>query len=321
MELLQLRYFCVVAKHQNVTQAAAELMISQPSLSKTLKALESEVGCALFERTGKYIRLNRAGEIFYQNIARSLNLLDDTLQELSDFSQSPSGEVHLSILAASAYLPELYAGFSRRYPHIKLMISNYIQSERFAPKDWDIRFFASETYKPSPHGNSIPLLTERMALGVPQGHPLAGRSSVDLAEAANERFIASNLTADLERFCQMVGFIPNIVVQCDNGTTYTSLLKNRVGITVLPETTLGSLLSPEIVCIPLSRPKLRRTIVLSWNAQRYMSTASRLFYQFCVDYFKKIRQRQGPLPCEDDPDALTSLEKAEVPAPEYPTEW
>ena len=40
MELLQLRYFCVVAKYQNMTKAAAELMISQPSLSKTISGLE-----------------------------------------------------------------------------------------------------------------------------------------------------------------------------------------------------------------------------------------------------------------------------------------
>lgn len=308
MELLQLRYFCVVAKHQNVTQAAAELMVSQPSLSKTLKVLESEVGCALFERTGKYIRLNRAGEIFYQNIARSLNLLDDTLQELSDFSQNPAGEIHLSVLAASAYLPELYADFMRRYPHIKLVISNYIQSERFAPKDWDLRFYAEEVYQPSSHKNSTPLLTERMVLAVPRGHPLAGRSAVDLAEAANERFIASNRTDELERFCQMAGFMPNIVVQCDNGTTYASLLKNRMGVTLVPETTLGALLAPEIVCVPLTRPKCRRTIVLAWNAQRYISAASRLFYQFSVDYFKELRQRLEPLPSEDGAEALDAGE-------------
>lgn len=298
MELLQLRYFCVVAKHQNVTQAAAELMISQPSLSKTLKALESEVGCPLFERTGKYIRLNRAGEIFYQNIARSLSTLDDTLQELSDLARSPSGQIHLSVLAASAYLPELYAAFNHQYPNIKLSISNYVQSDRFAPKDWDLRIHATENYVPSPHANSTPLLTERMALAVPRCHPFAQRSSVDLAEAANERFISSNLTSELERFCQMAGFMPNIVVQCDNGNTYLSLLKSQVGITVVPEITLGTLFPPEIACVPLSRPILRRTLVLSWNAQRYMSTASHLFYQFCVDYFQNFRQcrSEGPQP-------------------------
>ena len=40
MELLQLRYFCTVAHYQSVTRAAAELMISQPALSKTIRKLE-----------------------------------------------------------------------------------------------------------------------------------------------------------------------------------------------------------------------------------------------------------------------------------------
>ena len=55
MELLQLRYFCVVAKHQNMTKAAAELMISQPALSKTISALERELGTPLFVRRNRYI--------------------------------------------------------------------------------------------------------------------------------------------------------------------------------------------------------------------------------------------------------------------------
>ena len=55
MELLQLRYFCVVAKHQNMTKAAAELMISQPALSKTIAALEKELGTPLFVRRNRSI--------------------------------------------------------------------------------------------------------------------------------------------------------------------------------------------------------------------------------------------------------------------------
>ena len=68
MELLQLRYFCVVAKHQNMTKAAAELMISQPALSKTIASLEKELGTPLFVRRNRSIFLNRAGEILYQKI-------------------------------------------------------------------------------------------------------------------------------------------------------------------------------------------------------------------------------------------------------------
>ena len=287
MELLQLRYFCVVAKHQNVTKAAAELMISQPSLSKTLKALEREVGQALFERRGKYIRLNRQGEIFYENISKSLMLLDDTVQALSETSHTPSGELHIQVLAASIYMSDRYVQFQRRYPYIKLLLSNYIQSENFAPATWDLRISATEHYVPSHKGNSAPLLTERMVLAVHRDHPLAGREAVSLSEAAGEPFISSNQAAELRRFCQLAGFVPNIAVECDNGSTYSALLKNRTGISIVPETTLGSMLPPELVCVPLRFPKLQRTVVLSWNVQHYMSQASRLFQQFCLTYFQE----------------------------------
>ena len=295
MELLQLRYFCVVAKHQNVTKAAAELMISQPSLSKTLRNLERELGQALFERRGKYIRLNRQGEIFYENISKSLLILDDTVSELSEVSHAPSGELHIQILAASIYMSDLYVRFTRRYPYIKLLLSNYVQSENFAPAAWDLRISAVEHYTPSRRGDSLPLLTERMVLAVHRDHPLAGRESVDLAEAAGETFVSSNQAEELRRFCQMAGFAPNIIVECDNGTTYNALLRNRVGISVVPETTLGSMLPPELVCVPLTSPRLQRTIVLSWNVQHYTSRASRLFQQFCLEYFQEKTAQLPPV--------------------------
>ena len=104
MELLQLRYFCTVAHYQSVTRAAAELMISQPALSKTIRNLEREVGVPLFERRGKYIQLNRMGELFYSQVRHALNTLDDGVSKLSDMSDAPSGEVHLLVQGASNFL-------------------------------------------------------------------------------------------------------------------------------------------------------------------------------------------------------------------------
>ena len=105
MELLQLRYFCVVAKHQNMTKAAAELMISQPALSKTIASLEKELGTPLFVRRNRSIFLNRAGEILYQKIDQSINLIDDTVSEIRELSNEPFGNVRLLVLSASSYMP------------------------------------------------------------------------------------------------------------------------------------------------------------------------------------------------------------------------
>lgn len=285
MELLQLRYFCVVAKHQNMTKAAAELMISQPALSKTISALEKELGTPLFVRRNRSIFLNRAGEIFYQKIDQSINLIDDTVSEVRELSNEPFGNVRLLVLSASSYMPGFYIAFHQRYPFIKLQLSNYIRYEHMFMYDCDFCITADAGFTPLAGNSVIPILTERFVLAVQKQHPLAGRESIHLKEAAPYPFVASNRREDLEFYCLKAGFRPNIIAECDNGTTYETFLRNGVGISVVPEITLGSVLPKEIVCIPLTYPVIERTISLTYDSRRRMSNAGQLFLQFCMEYF------------------------------------
>ena len=286
MELLQLRYFCVVAKHQNMTKAAAELMISQPALSKTIASLEKELGTPLFVRRNRSIFLNRAGEILYQKIDQSINLIDDTVSEIRELSNEPFGNVRLLVLSASSYMPGFYIAFHQRYPFIKLQLSNYIRYEHMFMYDCDFCITADAGFTPLAGNCVVPILTERFVLAVQKQHPLAGRESIHLKEAAPYPFVASNRREDLEFYCLKAGFRPNIIAECDNGTTYEAFLRGGVGISVVPEITLGSVLPEDIVCIPLTYPVIERTISLTYDSRRRMSNAGQLFLQFCMEYFQ-----------------------------------
>ena len=286
MELLQLRYFCVVAKHQNMTKAAAELMISQPALSKTIASLEKELGTPLFVRRNRSIFLNRAGEILYQKIDQSINLIDDTVSEIRELSNEPFGNVRLLVLSASSYMPGFYIAFHQRYPFIKLQLSNYIRYEHMFMYDCDFCITADAGFTPLAGNCVVPILTERFVLAVQKQHPLAGRGSIHLQEAAPYPFVASNRREDLEFYCLKAGFRPNIIAECDNGTTYEAFLRGGVGISVVPEITLGSVLPEDIVCIPLTYPVIERTISLTYDSRRRMSNAGQLFLQFCMEYFQ-----------------------------------
>lgn len=286
MELLQLRYFCVVAKHQNMTKAAAELMISQPALSKTIASLEKELGTPLFVRRNRSIFLNRAGEILYQKIDQSINLIDDTVSEIRELSNEPFGNVRLLVLSASSYMPGFYIAFHQRYPFIKLQLSNYIRYEHMFMYDCDFCITADAGFTPLAGNCVVPILTERFVLAVQKQHPLAGRGSIHLKEAAPYPFVASNRREDLEFYCLKAGFRPNIISECDNGTTYEAFLRGGVGISVVPEITLGSVLPEDIVCIPLTYPVIERTISLTYDSRRRMSNAGQLFLQFCMEYFQ-----------------------------------
>lgn len=72
LDLRKLRYFAAVAEHEHFGRAAAQLYIAQPVLSRQIRALEQELGCDLFERTTRNVRLTAAGEQLQHEAARLL---------------------------------------------------------------------------------------------------------------------------------------------------------------------------------------------------------------------------------------------------------
>ena len=82
MDIHSLIYFKKVAELQHFTRAAEELRVAQPSLSRTISALETELGVKLFDRVGKNVTLNRFGEILLRHTNAILQEMQDISTEL-----------------------------------------------------------------------------------------------------------------------------------------------------------------------------------------------------------------------------------------------
>ena len=121
MNFLQLSYFKKVAELEHISQAANELYISQPALSKSVHLLEEEIGYPLFTREGTGIRLNENGRILYRYACRILSGYQDALSELSDYNHK-NHKVVLSMTAGTHFLPEIIMGVKEYFPTIHLSI-------------------------------------------------------------------------------------------------------------------------------------------------------------------------------------------------------
>ena len=97
MEIQQLKYFVEVVRQQSFTKAAAQLFVTQPMLTRSIKHLEEELNVRLLERTSKSFCLTDAGRILYERVQDFLLQYDDIFRTMTDVRSARVGEVHMSI--------------------------------------------------------------------------------------------------------------------------------------------------------------------------------------------------------------------------------
>lgn len=301
MELLQLRYFCTVARMESITNAAQSLQISQPSLSKTIINLEKELGTALFDRLGRHIHLNEKGKQYYEQVRDGLELIDNAQNQLLHVESAPRGEISLLILAASAMLPNLIASFLKKAPGIHINLHQQTCHDLRYSDDYD--FSISATPMDYTGLELTPLLTEELMLAVPAAHPLASRKQIALSEASDCDFIAFSRGPSLrvltDSLCFMAGFAPKIIFESDGVAGLYTMIENEVGVCLVPAGTHREFDPSRIRLLPITDPPCSRTIHLAWRRGKYLNSSCMLFRQHVTDYFSGLSQMTGQLPVID----------------------
>jgi LysR family cyn operon transcriptional activator len=123
MELRQLKYFIRAAELLNFTNAAAELYVTQSTLSQQIKQLEDNLCVPLFDRLGKRVRLTEAGNLFLSHARKTLREADEGRQVLQDLIDLKTGNLTVgATYGLTAVLVEAIAVFSDRYPGVGIQI-------------------------------------------------------------------------------------------------------------------------------------------------------------------------------------------------------
>jgi DNA-binding transcriptional LysR family regulator len=105
MDLKHLRAAVTVADHLHFGQAAAALGMAQPPLSQQIKALETELGVTLFERTTRAVRLTPAGEAFAEDARNILSVLDSATRRARAAGRGETGELAIGMVGSAVQHP------------------------------------------------------------------------------------------------------------------------------------------------------------------------------------------------------------------------
>ncbi len=282
MELRQLLAFKEVAAHASFTAAATHLHLTQSAVSQQIKVLEDECGVTLFDRSGRFVRLTNAGQVFLTHVERILAQVDNARIEMTEMAGGSRGRCRLAALPSiAAYLlPRALATFQRRYPGVEVQLRESVQAQLL---EWvqqglvDFGIIALPVQ--DPHLQSIVLLHDEFVLVVPKDHVLATRRIVRLAELSAEPFVlyppgAGGREQFLEA-CRQVGFEPRISFESEDRETILGLVAAGVGITFIPRFIARHTRADGPVSVEIIEPRLRREVGVVWRSNRYLPQSAR----------------------------------------------
>jgi DNA-binding transcriptional LysR family regulator len=292
MELLQLKYFQVVAKHQHLTKAANELNIAQSSLSKTISRLEKDLGYSLFNRQGRQIKLSVLGEAYLRRVDRVFLELLEGQRELEQLAQLEETLISFAVTIPSI-LPSLLKEFLGQYPAARLKQYQSTSADmKLQLLNGDIDIGISTVPIRGDDIEWMPIFEEEILLLVAHSHPLAARESVRLIELDKELFVS--LTTGygfrdlMDHYCKLAGFRMNIAFEGHEAGIMNHLIEMGLGIGFSPELTVVKQANPNTARLRITEPACRRTIGLAWNRRRFMPAVVQNFKRFVIHYFTRF---------------------------------
>ncbi len=247
MNLNQLLYFKAVSETGSISRAAAELLITQPAVSKQIKALENELGEKLFDRIGKKVFLTHAGEMLYTHVEKILRTVDEAKTAVRDISAECSGELiigvsdHISIHR----LPDVLKSYITAFPRVDLKLRCH-RSETILEMTGKNHVDLGVITLPKDAQNMvmIKIWKDPMTLVFVKGHPLESLQTVKLKDAVNYGMILNESDTETRRAIDNAFSLrklrPNVTMEVAYIETIKGLVKTGLGISILPDKAVES---------------------------------------------------------------------------------
>lgn len=214
MNLLQLRYFQSVAKHENFTKASQELFVSQPALSQMVRQLEEELNVTLFDRIGKKIRLNEAGAIYLNYVDQAMAALDAGEAALRALSDSRNVTISFAYTAKAELMREILRECWQEHPEWIVRADLLpLDSALLRLTNGEIDFARVNQKIEHPGISYRAIVSHDMYLYLGRGHPLSRVKEISLLELKDTPFLCNDRTIKpelLRGICQDYGFTPDI---------------------------------------------------------------------------------------------------------------
>ncbi len=296
MTFKQFTIFASAARHLNITKAAKELRISQPSVSQQLKTLEDTYKAKFYRRIGRGIELTETGRMFLNRI----NPILDQLGKLNASFEDTLSGVHTEPLVvggphglSALLLPSLLALFQRSHPQVQVtLLTKNMHALEQAVLDGEVEIAIIS--RPSSYPSLIvePYRREKLIAFVAKNHPLAKRGMQAFCDLPCLPVLITAVKGggSAEKVLRQMedqGYRFNIAMRCGSPDALKIAVKRNAGVGILHADTIGpELRRGEFKAIRLPGIKLEGDSFIIYRRDKLLSSAAR-------DFLTLLRQWRG----------------------------
>lgn len=300
--LAQLRTFVTIAETKHFGTAAAKLSISQPSLSQALVALESGLGVQLIERSTRRVIVTPVGEMLLPEAKATLDAADKFLMHAQGADGSLSGPLTIGMIPTVApyILPNFLRLMKEQFTDLEPRILE-AQTEQLVAQlrdgHLDVILFAIPSGKQGLV--EVPLYTEKFVIALQEGHPLAGRTDLDLNALKELNLLLLDdghcLRDQVVDLCRLADVHPtttrSAVAQASSLATVMQCVAGGMGATLIPESAVEWEAHRPGIAIAEFSPKVQaeRTIGLAFRSSSHRAEEFKEFGSVIAKAFEAAR--------------------------------
>ncbi|GAA0424810.1 LysR family transcriptional regulator [Actinoplanes capillaceus] len=292
MQLQQLRYFVAVAEFRHFTQAADELGVSQPTLSKQIHTLEMSLGAPLFERIRGGVTLTVAGETLLPLAQRMIADADAARDAVADIVGLRRGEVRLGATPSlcSSLLPIVLRGYRAEHPGIRLHVTEGSSQDLIADllaHTLDLALIVLPEQGADPALETVEVLRESLVVAsVASGPAPTVARQLDLTELRHTPMVMFRDGYDIRdvtlQACERAGFTPKFAVEGGEMDAVLAFVEAGLGVALVPSMVLAN--RPLLRATPLAPPGMRRTIALAQRRAAILPHAAAALREAVIEH-------------------------------------
>lgn len=319
MTLKQFTIFASAAKHLNITKAAKELHISQPSVSQQLKLLEDTYKAKFYKRIGRGIELTPAGRVFLNRINPILDQLGQLNTTIDDAAPAVSTGplvVGGTYGPSALLLPSLLALFKRNHPQVQVtLLTKNMRALEQAVLDGEVEMAMVSRPSSSPHLIVEPYRRERLVAFVARNHPLAKNGKLAFSDLPQLPLVIRTVKGgggSAEKILRQMedqGFTFNIAMRCESPEALKIAVKEKVGVGILYEDVVGpDLRRGDFKAIHLPGFKLQGHSFIIYRRDKPLSASGRDFLGLLRQWRRKNARTKHTLSHPQEHPATKSLQ-------------